>query len=322
MNDPMRVHTPARWKADPSIFSGASDITTGPHSPCADCDLTLREAPWLDGQKLAAFGPSLLMGAALMASGVVHLLLLWWTGAEWSGPLSLRKPGLFGLSAGMTVWSLMWVLTQLEPRHSDRRLASVLSGSLFLEVGLITLQQWRGVPSHFNRATAFDATIESSMLGLILLVTAGIAWLCWRSQWLLPMMESRAIALRAGLWLLLVSCALGLFATIAGERNLGMGQRPEVWGPAGVLKYPHGAALHALQTLPLLSAALQTLRVAGTAALLRAAVGAQVLFLVHALWQTLSGRARMDLDLTSVAVLGMSGLFWLLLDRRRGGCGL
>lgn len=99
----------------------------------------------------------------------------------------------------MTVWSIVWVLTRFEPRCYDQRLASFLSGGLVLEVGLITLQQWRGVPSHFNRATTSDAAIESMMLGLILLVTAGIAWLCWRSRRLLPMAESQAIAIRAGL---------------------------------------------------------------------------------------------------------------------------
>ena len=167
-------------------------------------------------------------------------------------------------------------------------------------------------PSHFNLATALDATIDSRMLGLILLVTAGIAWLCWRSRHLQPMFESRAIAIRAGLWLLLVSCGLGLLVTIVGEVNLSNGRPPEVWGRAGVLKYPHGAALHAIQALPLLSALLQRFRVSHSAALLRAAVAAHVLFLAHALWQTFHGRTRMELDATSFAALAVAGLLLLL----------
>ena len=265
-----------------------------------------------DGELLAKFQPSILIGTALIASGLFHLTLLWVTGADWSGPLSLRKPGLFGVSAGVTVWSIAWVLTQFEPRRYDQRVASFLSGGLLLEVGLITLQQWRGVPSHFNRATALDETIESVMLGLILLVTAGIAWLCWRSHRLLPMVESRVIAIRAGLWLLLVSCGLGLLVTLVGEVNLANGRVPEVWGQAGVLKYPHGAALHAIQTLPLLSILLQKCRVAHSVGLIRSAVAAQVLFLAHALWQTFHGRARTELDMTSFAALAMAGLLLLL----------
>jgi hypothetical protein len=272
----------------------------------------LAEASALDGKLLAKFRPSILIGMALIASGLFHLTLLWVTGAEWSGPLSLRKPGLFGVSAGVTVWSIAWVLAQFEPRHYDQRLASFLSGGLLLEVGLITLQQWRGVPSHFNRATALDATIESMMLGLILLVTAGITWLCWRSRYLQPMLESRVIAIRAGLWLLLFSCGLGLMTTILGEINLASGQPPEVWGRAGVPKYPHGAVLHAIQTLPLLSVLLQKFRVSHSAWLIRAAVAAHLVFLAHALWQTLLGRARTEVDVTSVATLAVVGLLLLL----------
>lgn len=264
-----------------------------------------------DAKLLAKFQPSILIGAALIASGIVHLTLLWITGADWAGPLSLRKPGLFGISAGVTVWSIAWVLTQFEPRPHDHRVASALSGGLLLEVGLITLQQWRGVPSHFNRATALDATIESVMLGLILLVTSGIAWLCWRSRRLQPMLESRAIAIHAGLWLLLVSCGLGMLVTLAGEANLANNRLPEVWGQAGVLKYPHGAALHAIQTLPLLSILLQRFGVPHSAWLIRSAVVAHVLFLAHALWQTFHGRARLELDATSFTALAMAGVLLL-----------
>ncbi len=275
--------------------------------PAADASIT----PKL----LEEFRAPLLMGAILFASGLFHLGLLWFSGADWSGPLSVRKPGLFGVSAGVTVWSIAWVLTQLVPHRYDQRLANCMSGGLLLEVGLITLQQWRGVPSHFNRATTFDATIESIMLGVILLVTAGIGWLAFRSRQLPPMPESRAIAIRAGLWLLLVSCGLGFAATIAGEWNLASGQPPEVWGRAGVLKYPHGAALHAIQVLPLLSAFLHHFRVAHSAAVLKVAVVAQTLFLAHAVWQTVQGRSRSDVDWQAIAALAAAGLLLVLLNQ-------
>jgi hypothetical protein len=261
---------------------------------------------------LSPFWVSILSGAILFGSGLGHLADLWITAADWSGPLSLRKPGLFGVSAGVTVWSIAWVMTQVVPHRSDRWVASLLSGGLLVEVGLITLQQWRGVPSHFNRATTLDALIEAVMLGLILFVTVGVAWLCWRSRWLRPMVESQAIAIRAGLWFLLVSCGLGLFTTIAGELNLAQGRPLEIWGRAGVLKYPHGAALHAIQILPALALLLQWLRVTWLVAVVRAAVVVQALFLLHALGQTLAGRTRTDFDLWSVTALATVGMLLLI----------
>lgn len=283
---------------------------------------------WLDHEFLKKFRLPILIGAALLASGLFHLILLCVTRSEWSGPLSLRKPALFGISSGMTVWSIAWILTQLAPRPGDQRLATLLSVGLLLEVGLITLQQWRGVSSHFNRTTPLDAIVETTMLGLILLVTVGIGWLCWRSRWLRPMPESQVIAIRSGLWLLLVSCGLGMLVTIAGEINLAQGRSPEIWGLAGVLKYPHGAVLHAVQTLPFLSFLMQKFRVRFSAWLMRCAVAAHLLFLGQALWQTCLGRARMDVDATSGTLLVASVLLLLIpitaicfaVQPRRSGC--
>jgi hypothetical protein len=297
----MRPNESPRRQSNP-LAAGLSDaISRWCSAPSANVEAPLNSTP------LTRFRWSLLFGAMLFASGLGHLAALWITAADWSGPLSLRKPGLFGVSAGVTVWSIVWVLAQLVPHRGDRWFCSLMSGGLLLEVGLITLQQWRGVPSHFNHATTLDALIEAIRLGLILLVTAGVAWLCWRSRWLRPMTESQAIAIRAGLWFLLISCGLGLLTTVAGEVNLAHGRPPEVWGRAGVLKYPHGAALHAIQVLPLLAWLLQRLRVAYAAAVLRAAVVAQGLFLAHASGQTLLGRARTDIDGWSVAGLAIAG---------------
>ena len=271
------------------------------------------------GELRQHFLPSLLMGAVLLMSGLCHLSWLVVTAADWSGPLSLRKPALFGISAGLTVWSLAWTLMQLKPRPHDRAFANFLSGGLLIEVALITVQQWRGVPSHFNHATTLDAVIEFCMLALIMLVTAGIAWICLRSSQLRPMSDSLAVAIRAGLWLLLVSCGLGVMTTILGEVNLARGLSTEVWGRAGVLKYPHGAAMHAIQTLPLLSIFLQWTGVSRALAIVRMAIVAHVLLLVHAVWQTLSGRERLDVDRAGLLALVTATLILWFLYRLRYG---
>ena len=264
---------------------------------------------WVPGWMLS---PVPLSGAVLFASGTVHLLILWMTQGDWEGPMSLRKPGLFGVSAGMTIWSLAWAVSQIKSRRNDSAILAVIAGSLFLEVTLITLQYWRGVPSHFNRTTNSDAAIESLMLGLIAIVVLGIVWLDWRSMWLSPMPKSRSIAIRSGLRLLSISCMLGIVTTIAGEMNISRNQSPEIWGRAGVIKYPHGAVLHAIQVLPLISAALEWLQVSNAARLMIAAVAAHYLFLAHALWQSIHGRARFDVDVFGGLTLAAAGILVLV----------
>ena len=59
--------------------------------------------------------PVFLAGALVVASGLFHLSWMWGTSAEWSGPLSPRKPSLFGISGGITIWSIAWVLIQTLP---------------------------------------------------------------------------------------------------------------------------------------------------------------------------------------------------------------
>ncbi len=250
--------------------------------------------------------PVFLAGAILVASGLFHLAWMWATGAAWSGPLSPRKPSLFGISGGITIWSIAWVLKQCNPFRYDQAFSRLMAGGLLTEVGLITIQFWRGVPSHFNRATILDSAIESTMLVLIFLVTAGVAWLCWRSFCLVPMAEARSIAIRAGLWLLLVSCGLGFMTTILGNINIANGRSPETWGRAGVLKYPHGAALHAIQTLPMVAALLHGLNVSNSAKIIRQLVFSHIFFLGYAIWQTLRGRSRFEVDLVGGALLIVS----------------
>lgn len=239
------------------------------------------------------------VGFILIASGIIHLVLLGVTGGDWEGATSLRKPGLFGVSAGVTALSLAWVFSKLHAHCLDRLISRILAVCLLVEVGLITLQQWRGVASHFNRATQFDAAVEAVMLAMILIVTAGVFWLSFRSIRLPPLAASTAAALRGGLWLLSLSCVLGIGVTVLGEINRVYARPFETWGAAGVLKYPHGAAMHAIQVLAVLDWILRSLRSQFALLAVRSAIASHVLFLIHAIWQTAHGRARNDVDLVS-----------------------
>ena len=250
--------------------------------------------------------------ALLIVSGLFHLGMLALQGASWEGPISPRKPALFGISGGLTTWSIAWLMTQLSPKKFDCALSNAISVCLLIEVALITLQFWRGVPSHFNASTSVDAAIEYSMLGLILAVTIAIVYLAFRTLWLRAMEPSMALAIRGGMWLLALSCGLGILTTVVGEWCARRGNSSELWGNAGVLKFPHGVALHAIQYLPIAAWLAQSLKVKKSHRMIQALLFAQVFFLFYAIWQTSQGRSRFDFDWVGGILLGITILSGML----------
>jgi hypothetical protein len=251
---------------------------------------------------------SLWMGAILLASGCLHLAFMLIQGLSWQGPISIRKPILFGISGGLTVWSLTWLMTQLRPWRYDRAVILSISISLLVEVFLISFQYWRGVPSHFNRNTSFDSAIESMMLLLILLAVVLICYLTWRTVWLEDRVRpAMAIAIRAGMGLLTISCMLGIATTLLGYWNLDSGRTPETWGKAGVLKFPHGIALHAIQLLP--AVVWFTERVLPRCNPVRVVwylLGSQCVMMLYSIRQTGLGLARFEVDAIGVVLLGIT----------------
>jgi len=208
----------------------------------------MRAAPEELGVRLALRAGWVASGV-LVLSGVLYGVAWLVVGDEWAGPTSLRKPILFGLSTGVTLASVTWVASATQRRRGDAGWFCSLVVALLLEVLLIDLQQARGVPSHFNRATELDAAITSAMGVLILWATLVIAGLTVRAFRALRLEPDDARAARAGLVLLLVSCVLGAVITAVGEGQQARGLAPEVYGEAGVLKFAHGLPLHAIQLL-------------------------------------------------------------------------
>lgn len=263
-------------------------------------------------ESIFAFQLVLWISALLIGSGAFHLAKLAFDGADWAGPLSLRKPALFGISGGLTTWSIAWLMTQLRPRRYDRALANAIAIGLLTEVALITLQSWRGVGSHFNHATAIDASIETAMLGLILAVTLGIFYLTFRTFRLRAIEPSMVIAIRSGMGLLSLSCGLGILTTVLGEVSIASGTSYELWGRAGVLKFPHGVALHAIQLLPIVAWFVHWLQLTYPVRLIQAILASQLFFLIYAVWQTSQGRDRFDWDAIGGLLLGISVLLGLI----------
>jgi hypothetical protein len=243
----------------------------------------------------------------LVGLGLLHIPIQWMSSIAWDDSTSFRKPILFGISTGLTLGSLLLLLNDLQARSWDWLARVGLVLALVLEVLLITLQSWRGAPSHFNRSTILDTAIETSMLACILIAVSWILALtvrCLRPNAFRELSSARKFAQRAGMILLFLSCVLGIAITILGNYQILRGQSPEFLGNKGVLKFPHGAVLHAIQTLVLWAWLCEFFGSSCARWSVASLMGAHCFFLVYALRQTLLGRSRWDADLFGWGLLG------------------
>ena len=259
-----------------------------------------------------------LSGLILLVSAVVHTGVFLIDDKPWAGPVSWRKPVLFGFSFGVTLVTVGWMMGLMRLR---RRTAWILSALLVVaslaEVALITMQVWRGVASHFNLATDFDTNVFNYMGQLVAVVAVVIIVVTIRSYGRLEATSSLRWAIRIGLTILVVSQALGgviisngLQAVNPGDFQAERLATASIFGEAGAMKVPHAWTLHAAQVLPALAwllaftsrAERHRLRI-----VLLAAAGYVSLMLVTIL-QTFSERATFDLTaLTTVlAILGVA----------------
>lgn len=254
------------------------------------------------------------VGFLLVGLGVLHGPVLWFSGTSWEGAVSWRKPILFGISGGVTVLSIGWVAGKLRNSRVAIRLASILAIAMLVEVGLITLQQWRGVASHFNRETPLDAAVSLGIELLAVGMTLLIADFTRRSLDSLSVDRGMAFAIRCGMGLLLLACLLGVAMVVYGNLRIASGGSPETFGQAGVTKFPHGVPMHVIQFLPLLAWGLARLGVCLRQRLLMVRlVGLGFCCLTAmSLVQTLTGRSRFDLHPVSVLLVAVTVLLFVL----------
>ena len=192
-----------------------------------------------------------LAAVLLVGSAAFHVLVLLFTGGEWSGAVSFRKPVTFGVSVGLLLWTCGWVIDRLPSRKKlEGVLAAVLIGSGLVEVGLITAQAWRGKASHFNFTTATDSIIFSAMGAAIGVFSLGLVALTIWAVVQRPADRVIRWGVLAGLALVVTGLGLGQWVIGLGlEMAEQLGQAPDtvVAGEAGVAKFPHAMALHGIQ---------------------------------------------------------------------------
>ncbi|HZH13040.1 MAG TPA: hypothetical protein VE057_01620 [Archangium sp.] len=228
-----------------------------------------------------SLSPTLAAATVVMALGAVLTTLgLLLDSRQLVGEPLWLKPTKFYLSLTAYNATVMYFFSFLSERQRLVRLSGhILAAAGTIEMVAITLQAARGVRSHFNVATPFDAAIFS-MMGIaitvlwVTMIVLALALLRARLA-ALPL----AAALRTGFIAAVIGMGLGYFMTSpnpaqleamrAGQRVAEAGSHtfgvpdggpglPLVgWSTvAGDMRPAHFLGLHAMQVLPILAALL------------------------------------------------------------------
>lgn len=196
-----------------------------------------------------------LVGTALIAAGLLHLVVALIYPRPWLGPLSWRKPVTFGVSFGLTLIAITWVASYLRLSPRTRAvLLGVFAVDCVVEVTGITVQAWRHVPSHLNNTTPLNAVIAFSLAfggGVLIVVLGALAVTAWRGR--IDAAASMRLALRVGFGLLVAGLFAGAAMIARGEVLIRGGHRAQAYDDAGFLKWFHAVTLHGVLVLPLLA---------------------------------------------------------------------
>lgn len=200
-----------------------------------------------------------LVAALLVLSGLVHLGILIGTGDDWTGPVSWRKPATFGLSFGLTLATVTWVSGFVPvSARARRRLLVAFAAACVAEVVMITLQRWRGLPSHFIPAGSPGAALNGvvgagAAAGAVVLVVVSVVLTVAAFR---PDPDRPAhlrLAVRAGLLSFLLALAIGVVMLARGLVLTRAGDVTAAFAFSGGLKPGHAATMHGILVLPLLA---------------------------------------------------------------------
>ncbi len=206
---------------------------------------------WVDGRRVERV--AYVVGLVLFVSGLVHVGILLVTGWTWIGPVSLRKAATFGLSFGLTLPSVAWATSYLRLPARGLVLGVFIATSV-VETALISMQAWRGVPSHFNFATPFDTAVSMTLaIGGGVIIVVGIVCTVAAFVGAGGLAPSMALAVRTGLVVLLVAFAAGAVMVARGVVEARGGQAQLAYDTAGSLKPLHAVAMHVVLVLPALA---------------------------------------------------------------------
>ena len=261
----------------------------------------------------------------MILSGLFHLPVQLLDPRDWESPIGWRKPILFGISTGVTLVSLAWVVSRtLEKQAFAARLLASLTVA---EVMIITVQTWRQVPAHFNNGAAFDQFLANSIDGMLVVISLTIfylTFLCFKKKFAETELDY-GFSMRWGMAFLALSCVFGFGVAFYGNSMVENGRSPEIIAPHGVPKFVHGIALHALQIFPMWVFVMRKIGVnpANRLKSLRFAVITFLFVTIYALWQTLNGFGRFEPNVGGIILLlfafggALAALFYAVPPRYR-----
>lgn len=199
------------------------------------------------------------VGLAHFVLFVIFLILFFIDSRTVLGINPWIKPMKFALSITIYAWTVGWFLEYLSnyPR-SGRIIAWGVALTMIAEIVCITIQSARGVSSHFNGQTAFDANIYYIMGVAIVINTMVLVWLTilffvGKTN----LSPTYLLSIRAALLLFLFSSAIGGMMVGQNAHSIGVADGgaglPFVnWSTeGGDLRIAHFIGIHSLQILPL-----------------------------------------------------------------------
>ncbi|NUT43302.1 MAG: hypothetical protein HOV86_25260 [Thermoactinospora sp.] len=263
------------------------------------------------------------IGTLLLVAGLFHLGVLAVTGGPWDGPVSFRKPFTFGVSFGLSVLALTWVAGFVRLRGKNLWLGAFVTASV-VEVVFITVQAWRGVPSHFNQETAFDTLVSRFLAfggGVLIAVVIALTVASFRRN--PEISPSMRLAVRAGFVTLLLAMAFGGVMIARGMVEVATGNPQLAYTLAGSMKPAHAVLMHGVLLLPALAALplaeAVRIRLVRWAVLLYGVASALVAGLAALEITVVGASAASVLAAGAVSGLGVAALAWSYRERRQRG---
>ncbi|WP_255620952.1 hypothetical protein [Pseudonocardia sp. DSM 110487] len=224
------------------------------------------------------------------------------------------KPLKFSISIALYGAALAWMLSRL-PQRGMWRAGWIITAGAVLEMVIIVGQAARGVRSHFNDDSVFDAALYSIMgatITVVWLATVAIALRFLRER---SADRVTASAVRLGLLVGLAGMAIGFLISANGGHAVGVpdggpGLFLVGWSTTGGdLRIGHFVGMHALQLLPLVAAGLAALGhdrldEASGLRIVRIAAAGYAGLVVLVTWQAMRGQPLLAPDAVTLAALG------------------